>query len=522
MIKRYFLSALCMIILMAGTAMAETFAVSYPPEISRVLDSAGANRAELEKVLSHYAGDTLKYQAACFLIANMPGHSYATYKLVDTAGTEIAFNALEYPTYDSLTKTFDSMRAKLGELDFRKKDLFEDINTIKADFLINHIDYAFRAWREKPWAKWLSFDQFCRYVLPYRGSNEPLEDWRPYFWDKYATLPGLMKDSTDPVEAAALINNDIKKWFTFSEIYYYHPTDQGLTEMREKGYGRCEDMTNLAIFAMRANGLAVTSDYTPFWGNAGNNHAWNAILLPDGRVVPFMGDESNPGEYKLANKVAKAYRKTYEDHPENLFFQPRLQKKIPGWLAGKSYMDVTSDYTKTSDLTIELAPPIPDSIDIAYLSVFNSGEWQAMQWGRIDKSKASFKTMGRDMLYIPTFYLNEEIVPAGSPFILDTGGIMHPIIADTAHQISLTLTSITNPKLEWSTEGIEKTKVKPGQEYELYYWNGEWKLLGKATSNDSGVAFAGVPSNALYWLRTVGSGKDERVFTINNGTQIWW
>lgn len=37
-------------------------------------------------------------------------------------------------------------------------------------------------------------------------------------------------------------------------------------------------MTNLAIFAMRANGLAVTSDYTPFWADSSNNHAWNAIL----------------------------------------------------------------------------------------------------------------------------------------------------------------------------------------------------------------------------------------------------
>ena len=71
-------------------------------------------------------------------------------------------------------------------------------------------------------------------------------------------------------------------------------------------------MTNVTIYAMRANGLAVTSDYTPYWANSGNNHAWNAILTGEGKVVPFMGAEANPGEYRLANKLAKVYRKTWK------------------------------------------------------------------------------------------------------------------------------------------------------------------------------------------------------------------
>lgn len=35
------------------------------------LERAGKNRAELEKVLEHYAGDELKYKAACYLIEHM-------------------------------------------------------------------------------------------------------------------------------------------------------------------------------------------------------------------------------------------------------------------------------------------------------------------------------------------------------------------------------------------------------------------------------------------------------------------
>jgi len=144
-----------------------------------------------------------------------------------------------------------------------------------------------------------------------------------------------MADPSDPIEAAVLINDDIKSWFKFDPRFYYHPTDQGLSEMLENGMGRCEDMTNITIYAMRANALGITSDYTPYWANSGNNHAWNAIVAPDGKVTPFMGAESNPGKYRLANKMAKTYRKTFSKQKNNLVFQKKKQEKVPGWLAGK-------------------------------------------------------------------------------------------------------------------------------------------------------------------------------------------
>ena len=52
--------------------------VNPPNYLEHALKAAGTNRTELEKVLAHYKGDTLKYKAAVFLIENMPGHySYA-------------------------------------------------------------------------------------------------------------------------------------------------------------------------------------------------------------------------------------------------------------------------------------------------------------------------------------------------------------------------------------------------------------------------------------------------------------
>lgn len=498
--------------------------LSYPAEVAETLEKADDNRSSLEKVLNHYAseGDSLKLEAAYYLVGNMGGHCYATYSLEDTAGGQIPLNILDYPDFKSLMKSMDSLEVQYGELDFHRKELIYDIDVITDDFLITQIDYAFKAWREKPWAKRLSFTQFCEYVLPYRGSNEPLENWRATFWKKYNDIESKMTDPSDPLEAAVLINKEIMSWFSFDERYYLHPTDLGISEMLDNRMGRCEDMTNLTIYAMRANGLPVTSDYTPYWANTGNNHAWNAIITPDGRVIPFMGAERNPGEYKLGRKLAKAYRKMFGEQKDNLVFQDRKQEKMPGWLAGKSYIDVTSDYTDVSDVTVFFDRKVPDSVDIAYLCVFNSGEWKAIHWARTGNDSAVFRDMGTDVVYLPALYLNKEIVPFSVPFLLQEGGLIRPFRPLERQTAPVELVSTTHREMDASTEGIVKTFLKSGQIYELFYWNDGWQSLGKKTAGEQPLLFDSAPEGALYWLVAEGSEREERIFSIEGGRQIWW
>ncbi len=496
----------------------------YPDDVVKALEKSGKNRGELEKVLAYCtaSGDPLKLQAAYFLIGNMEGHSYVTYFLKDTVGNAVDFSALDYPSYDSLTSDFKRLEAEHGTLDFDRRETQEDLDVITADFLIKQIDYAFRAWRERPWAKKLTFDQFCEYVLPYRGSNEPLEDWREIFWGKYQGVAGKMTDSTDPIEAAKLINTDVMTWFTFDERYYYHPTDQGVTEMLANHKGRCEDMTNATIYAMRANGLAVTSDYTPFWADCGNNHAWNAIVAPDGKVIPFMGAEANPGDYRLAHKFAKVYRKTYGKQLQNLAFQPHRQEKLAPWLAGKNYKDVTAEYTPVCNVTRTLSFPAPDTIDIAYICVFNDGDWRPIHWSRrAEDGSVNFTDMGKNLVMLIGLYVDGEVKPLSEPFVVHDDCSLQSLNAKEADTNRLELGTTTARVLEVSTDGVSKRSLTPGTEYELFYWEGEWKSLGKVTAGDDPLVFEKVPTGCLYWLVATGSDKDERIFTIEDGKQVW-
>jgi hypothetical protein len=500
-------------------------AIVFPDDVVQALEKAGKNRDELQRVLVHYSQtrDSLELRAAYFLIGDMDGHSYITYQLKDTAGNVVDFDALSYPNYDSLTADFKRLEAKHGTLDFERKETLEDLETISAEFLIKQIESAFNARSERPWTKKLTFDQFCEYVLPYRGSNEPLEDWREIFVKKYQDLPNKMVDPTDPIEAAKLINKDVMTWFTFDERYYYHPTDQGITEMLANHKGRCEDMTNATIYAMRANALAVTSDYTPFWADYGNNHAWNAIIAPDGKAIPFMGAEANPGDYRLSHRFAKVYRKTYSKQMQNLVFQPHKQEKLAPSLAGKNYKDVTAEYGPVCTVTRTLSFPAPDTIDIAYICVFNEGEWKPIHWGRrTENGSVTFTDMAKNVALLVGLYIDGEIKPLGDPFLIRDDCSVQALEAAQGATTRLELTTTTARVLEVSTDGVSKKPPTPGTEYELFYWQDGWKSLGKTTAGSDPLLFDKIPTGCLYWLVATGSDKDERIFTIEDGKQVWW
>ncbi len=496
-----------------------------PDNVKAILDAAGENRAELEAVIRHFkeTGEVIKEEAAYFLIGNMRDHGYAVFELVDSAGKPVDFNVLDYEDYEALLRGWDGIEAGSGPVQFELDTLIRDYHAIRSDYLIRNIDLAFEAWDGNEWARHLTFDQFCEYVLPYRSSNEPLEEWRSYFIGELAWVKDSLDDPSDPVEAACLVNDYIRSWFRFDPRYYEHPTDQGLREMLDVKLGRCEDMTNLAIYAMRALAIPVMSDFTPYWANTGNNHAWNAILDRNDSVIMFMGGEANPGEYSLGHKLAKVYRKTFSVQERSLAEKLEPWEKAPPYLDKNTIRDVTTEYVGTSQVKVDLERGIPDSTNFAYLCVFNSGQWKAIDYTRFHGTKASFSKIGHGVAYLPAFFYEDEIVPAADAFILSDSGKMMPAVPDGNDRIAMTLYSTTRRVTRETTDFVEEAALQSGASYILYYWNDKWVESGRKQAGDGPLVFTNVPSGAIYWLVQEGSRKEERIFTLDGeGRQVWW
>lgn len=67
----------------------------------------------------------------------------------------------------------------------------------------------------------------------------------------------------------------------------------------------------------------------------------------------------------------------------------------------------------------------------------------------------------------------------------------------------------------------DQNTIEPGDDYELFYWNNQWISLGVRKADKYYLKYS-APENALLWLRNLSRGKEERIFTYENGKQKWW
>ncbi len=156
-----------------------------------------------------------------------------------------------------------------------------DLTEMDSTTFLEHIRYAYKVRQEFPWAKTLPEDKFLHYVLPYRMSQEPIEKWRKYFYEKlYPIVNGLKT----PAEVAIKIN----EWC--GQQIKFKPTqrrDQGPFETLKSGYGRCEEMMIFYVAAARSVGIAARQTWTPYWPKMDNNHAW--VEVWDGISWSYLG-----------------------------------------------------------------------------------------------------------------------------------------------------------------------------------------------------------------------------------------
>ena len=63
-----------------------------------------------------------------------------------------------------------------------------------------------------------------------------------------------------------------------------------------------------------------------------------------------------------------------------------------------------------------------------------------------------------------------------------------------------------------------------GDEYELFYWKDRhgWASLVKQKAENLKLHYDSIPTHALFFIRDYTRGVQERIFTIEDGKQVWW
>ncbi|GHT75904.1 hypothetical protein AGMMS50262_12670 [Bacteroidia bacterium] len=76
-------------------------------------------------------------------------------------------------------------------------------------------------------------------------------------------------------------------------------------------------------------------------------------------------------------------------------------------------------------------------------------------------------------------------------------------------------------KISYTPRG-DGNDITPGDMHELLYWNNKWISMGKQKATDIKLTYDHVPAGTLYWVRNLSRGTNERIFSYENGTLVWW
>ncbi|GGE94817.1 transglutaminase-like domain-containing protein [Flavobacterium limi] len=474
----------------------------------------------MDKVLDYFKkkGDTDQYQAALFLIANIDGHYSSKNIWLDKSGKEVFFNTTKFADIEEAIKGFQKLKDSIVLTP--KEIIIKDRDIIESSFLIKNIELAYQSWKQNPWSSSYDFKTFCEYILPYRSLTEPLEDWRSEYQFAYQKSATNLSDKNDPVELCSQIIKDIKH-FDFVTSRFDPKQLLGPSELLFWRQGNCPDLANVALFACRSLGVAVTFDFTPHYAASSNRHFWNTVIDNKGVHVPFNGNQDLPYIYSPNHRrMGKVFRSTFSNQQQSLAaILPANQIPEP-FLRSKNILDVTSEYVPVSDLNY-----VFDNISskIAYINVFNRGSWNTIDWAKVVDKKTTFTNMGRNIVYLPGIYDGSKMIFEKYPILIDTKGKQTILKPDYGVLYTANLSRSNEIKNEFKDNN--PLQIIKGEKYTLFIWNnGNWQVIDQQiASADDLVSFLKIPKNGLFLMASSKPDFFERIFTVDTFTsQITW
>lgn len=380
----------------------------------------------LRHVLELYEGDSLKQQAALFLISNLACHEGvasgdmgAVYKAYELFGT----GKFTYQqALDSAAKVCGFSSARNITM---KKDIYID-----PAYLVTNIEWAFKVWREQPWGKNVPFGQFCEYVLPYRVGNEELVPWREKLYYQFMPIIEKHKNDSDIVKstyAAHLVLDSLLR------APFYFTGEMGTnirigSQIADWRGGSCLDLCDMMVYICRALGIPCGIEELPMRGNNNAPHYWNFIEDQDGKTwyfSMFYWWHRLMEAEKYADVYGKVFRHRFSLNWDMMYSMQTDAHFVHPEFRLPCFEDVTRLYAtdKSHTLTIgkEHFTREMGKDSLVYLCMSNRYDWKPVGWCRYDGQAAVFNDCHGGTVYCLASYDagSKKLVTLSHPFSVD-------------------------------------------------------------------------------------------------------
>ena len=472
---------------------------SYPENVLASLNKAEEHSTELKRVLDYYQvndADSLKFKAACFLISNMQYHSsnYSLGKIPEVIKRSFSFvdsltkayffsinnkglfEVADYlhfqldtdeflPTNDVidslLNKKFGNdssiQRFKREMLYFESKTdsvakilldsvsivsstdgVFRDIDIIKADWLIAHIEHAFKMWQTSPYSRDMSFEEFSETLLSYRSLYEAVD----YNFSSEACSKLLS-------EIVFSNNQDVAECIRRLNFYIYA---MDCFEDKGKNLGHlgfydllqfykydCDRHSEWTVKVLNACGIPAYLDYTSGFFIRDKMHYGVSVRDTSGRYHHFTPKWQQLGEKAHGQLFSKVFRRTFSPQKSPSTLKNNIES-LPPIFFDPCFVDVTDEFHDVSDVSIKYKENL-DSNNIAYIGIFSPKGWKPIGWGKINRQSKTvdFEKVPLNKTYIAGLYENNVLTPFSEPFQIAENGKVEFIRVDRERKIDLHL-----------------------------------------------------------------------------------
>jgi hypothetical protein len=395
---------------------------NFPPEMRESLSLAGANRAELEKVLAHYTQhpeDSLKLKAAYFLIANMKWHGYSsTIDYPDATIRDLVLKA------DSVFTAFSGngaseadIRARINEYapvfqtaitenpisaPYVRELSSRDVRNLSAEFLIAHIEHSFERWNHSPYARHLTLDDFCETILPYRAviGNSMISDAKSTFEQMGRQLK--VDSSASVYEVIDRYNFYLNQMRT---LLGKKPVKEplGYYEIFFNRKFECDEQCEAECNILRACGIPAAIDINV--GNrdfVGQHHhcvVFDSLNIPN----PFSAEASLNGFGYNADIKLNIYRSMFGAQKDSPRFLKKAKEQLPANFKSPCIKEVTPYLKNVYPLHLPLQQKVKNQLVWLCSYANNIRGMKTVTWGIVDNDEkvARFSNVVAEMLYFP-------------------------------------------------------------------------------------------------------------------------
>lgn len=151
-----------------------------------------------------------------------------------------------------------------------------DAKTLSAAFLLENVQYAYKARAEFPWAKEVPDSVFLNDVVAYANLNENRENWRKDFYERFKKYVAPCKTMREAIDS---VNKNVRDELLVDYNTKREKPDQAPYESMRQHMASCSGLSILLTDAFRAVGIPSRVAGTPAWHDDRGNHNWNEVWI---------------------------------------------------------------------------------------------------------------------------------------------------------------------------------------------------------------------------------------------------